>query len=103
MDDKEDLFTETVQLICTGFEEEKPALSGENDFTSFHKALVGIVRAMLYKDYNRLINILYRMDVDEKKYIKLFKDLPSDKIAEGLADLIIERARQKAEMRRKYK
>jgi hypothetical protein len=103
MDNKKDLFTETVQLICSGFEDQKDALSGENDLASFYQALTQVVRMMLYKDYNRLINILYRMDVDEKKYLKLFKELPSDKIAEGLADLIIERARQKAEMRRRYR
>jgi hypothetical protein len=58
---------------------------------------------MLYNNYNRLINILYKMDIDEKKYTQLFKDLPSDKISEALVDLIIERAIEKAETRKKYK
>jgi hypothetical protein len=103
MNNKDDLFKEITQLICSNFEDEKNALLTNNNFDAFHKDLSQIIRSLLYKDYNRLINILYRMDVNEKKYIQLFKDLPSDKIAEALADLIIERALQKAETRKKYK
>jgi hypothetical protein len=103
MEDQEPLFNETIQMICSNFEDDKPALINKKDFDSFHKALTLLLRTMLYNDYHRLINILYKMDIDEKKYTRLFKELPSNEIPEGLANLMIERAKQKAEMRRKYR
>jgi hypothetical protein len=103
MEDKDPLFNETVQLIYSDFEEEKMELLNKNNFGSFQEALTNVVRHMLYHNYKKLINILYKMDVDEKKYTQLFKDLPSDKISNAVADLIIERAREKAAFRQKYR
>jgi hypothetical protein len=103
MENQEELFTETIELVCLNLEDDKSTLLNNPDFISFHKSLSQVIKLLLYNDYKKLINILYKMDINETKYQKLFKDLPSDQIAEGLADLMIERAKQKAVTRRKYK
>ncbi len=57
---------------------------------------------LLDNDISRMMNILYRADVDEEKLKKLLishSDLPS---AEVVADAYIERQKQKIETRKKY-
>lgn len=58
------------------------------------------IRALLDQDFQRLMNILYRIDINESK-TKLA--LSSDNPANAIAALIIERELQKVESRKKYK
>ncbi len=58
------------------------------------------IQLLLDHDFQRFLNMLYRIDVDEQKAKEAFADKdPSMKLAE----LIIERELQKVESRRKYK
>jgi hypothetical protein len=57
---------------------------------------------LLDNDISRMMNILYRADVDEDKLKELLisaSELPS---AEVIADAYIERQKQKVETRKKY-
>jgi len=58
---------------------------------------------MLDKNYNLLINTLYRIDISEKKLSKLFSAKNKDSIPQKLADLIIERQIEKINYRKRYR
>lgn len=64
--------------------------------------LIFLINELINKDFHSLIQLLYRIDVNEKK-IRLYLEENSDKDAASvLADLIIERQLQKIESRKKY-
>lgn len=69
----------------------------------FKKYLTERLTYLLENKYDVLINILYRIDVNEEKLAKLFSEKKRDSIPEALADLIIERQLQKAKMRQQYR
>jgi hypothetical protein len=62
--------------------------------------LTEIISVMIDRDFQRLLNVLYRIDVDELKTKAAFAD---DDPARRLAELIINRELQKVESRKKYK
>lgn len=64
-----------------------------------HMWLTGEIRILLDLDFNRLMNILYRIDVSEEKVKKAFAE---DDPAFSIAGLIIERELKKVETRSKY-
>ena len=51
-------------------------------------------------DFNKLIHVLYRIDVSEKKINELLKENRTEDAADILADLVIERELQKIEARK---
>ena len=69
----------------------------------FRKYLTGRLAYLLENKYETLINVLYRIDVNEEKLAKLFAETKSESIPESLADMIIERQIQKIKFRQKYK
>jgi hypothetical protein len=82
------------------------SLIPSNDFErleEFRKYLAEKMKDMLDKNYNLLINTLYRIDISEKKLAELFSSRNKDSIPERLADLIIERQIEKIEFRRRYR
>ena len=58
---------------------------------------------MLEKDFNGLINLLYRIDIDENDLQELFSSQNKEFIPSALADLIIKRQIQKINFRMKIK
>lgn len=64
--------------------------------------LIKAINQLLDTDFNKLLNILYRIDVSEE-HIKMSLSLPQNSdISPAIADLIIARALEKIETRRKY-
>lgn len=61
------------------------------------------MKDMLDKNYNLLINTLYRIDISEKKLAELFSNKNKETIPEKLADLIIERQIEKIRFRKMYR
>ena len=67
-----------------------------------HKVAQAVLH-LLQTDLNRLLNILYRIDVDER-HVKQAMLLPSEpEVAEHIAQLIIKRELQKAQTRFIYR
>jgi hypothetical protein len=67
-----------------------------------HKVALA-VQHLLQTDLNRLLNILYRIDVDEQQ-VKQAMLLPSEpEVADRIAQLIIKRELQKAQTRFIYR
>lgn len=58
---------------------------------------------LLMDDMEKLLNILYRIDVNEKKVKEIFAQHNPKLIAPSLAELIIEREIGKAETRIKFR
>ena len=65
--------------------------------------LVEKLRDLLDNNYDKLINVLYKIDVGEDKLSELFSGKNRESIPESLADLIIERSLQKVRFRKKYR
>ena len=53
--------------------------------------------------FDMLVNILYKIDISEKKLSQLFSGKNRDSIPATLADLIIERQLEKIKLRKMYK
>jgi len=82
------------------------SLIPNNDFErmeEFRKYLIKKMKDMLDKNYNLLINTLYRIDISEKKLSELFSSKNKELIPEKLADLIIERQIEKINFRKLYR
>lgn len=62
-----------------------------------------VVRELLDKNIEKLMSILYRIDVDQKRTDSILKLMSKDDIASQLADEIIKRQLQKIETRNRYK
>jgi hypothetical protein len=58
---------------------------------------------LLDTDYDKLINTLYLIDLNEEKLHKIFSLRDNNIISAKLADLIIDRQMEKIHFRRKYK
>jgi hypothetical protein len=58
---------------------------------------------LLLHDYQKLLTLLYRIDVNEKKFQEAFKAGSSELISDKIAILVIEREIEKVESRNKYR
>lgn len=67
------------------------------------KYLAARIAEMMDKDYDKLLNALYRIDINEKKLHDLFSGKNREFIPEALAELILERQMQKILWRKKYR
>jgi hypothetical protein len=57
--------------------------------------LIFLINELINNDFNALVQILYRIDVDEKKLKQLLKESKDSDTASIIADLIVERQLQK--------
>lgn len=68
-----------------------------------HKKLALLINDLIENDFQRLVNILYKIDVDENK-LKLALQQDVDKnAADAIATMIIEREQQKVQSRKEFK
>lgn len=63
--------------------------------------IMRVVEDLMTKDFNRLINILYRIDVSEEK-LKEALGLSNDNPASVITKMILDRQLQKVATRKKY-
>ncbi|MBR9976303.1 MAG: hypothetical protein KFF77_12025 [Bacteroidetes bacterium] len=98
------ILASAARVIATQFDLDldtggaEPPLRAED----LRAALIARIAALLSRDPERLMRILYRVDVEERKVQTIFRDLPPADMATALADLIIERQLAKAETRARY-
>ena len=79
------------------------ALPEGDDFEAMRKKLIEEVQYLIDYDLNKLWNVLYRIDVFEKKVREVIATTPHTEHAVHIADLIIERQQEKIISREKYK
>ena len=65
--------------------------------------LIVHINDLLLNDFNKLIHILYRVDVSEQKLKTLLRDNPQTDAAAIIADLLIERQEQKIKTKQSFK
>jgi hypothetical protein len=61
------------------------------------------INRMIQQDFGALVQLLYRIDVNETKLRGLLNENPGEDAGKVIAPLIIERQWQKIETRRKYR
>jgi hypothetical protein len=61
------------------------------------------INHLIEMDFNALVNLLYRVDVDEKQLKQLLQSNTEMKAGDIIADLIILRLQQKANSRSRFK
>ena len=81
------------------------AFSGNeaNAFNELLYQLSPIIDNLLDRNYNGLLNLLYRIDIPENKVAQLSVQNDFQSLAEALSDLIIRRELQKIVIRKHYK
>ena len=76
----------------------------ENDsaIEETRKKLAAYLNDLINHDFEKLVRLLYRLDVDETKLKKTLQDYPQHNAGEMIADLVIERQLQKVRSRRQF-
>jgi hypothetical protein len=75
----------------------------ENNSTLNRQLLADKINELLNTDFQKLVSILYRMDVSEAKLKLLLKDNPGSDAGIIIADLMIERQAQKIKSRQQFR
>ena len=86
-----ELYPSLVEKLHKDFSLEKDSLPAVNDLALIREHLINKVTELISRDYDRFINNLYRIDVNEKKVSEILHTKDRTTIPERLADLIIER------------
>jgi hypothetical protein len=68
-----------------------------------HRYVETQVRTLLDRHPERLMHVLYRVDVDERAVLRAMRTSPPGALARDLADLLLKRQLQKLETRRRYR
>jgi hypothetical protein len=72
------------------------------DPDAFRKELALRIQWLLDHQFERFMNILYRIDIDEAVSARIFTDTAADRLAITFADVIIERQLEKVRTRRRF-
>jgi hypothetical protein len=65
--------------------------------------LAGFVNGLIQKDFQRLVSILYRVDVSETRLKQLLRQQPGEDAGRIIANLLIERQLEKIKTRQQYR
>lgn len=65
--------------------------------------LAGLLNQLIIQDFESLVQLLYRVDVPEKKVRQLLRQQPGTDAGLLLAELLIARQREKAATRKRFK
>jgi hypothetical protein len=64
--------------------------------------LSAYINHLIQADFDKLVSLLYRLDINEVKLKKLLKEYPGEDAGKIIADLMIERQEQKIKSRQQY-
>lgn len=106
MDPDNDLTKETLQAFANSFgvtPEAVPALAGGPTLEDVRRFLIPKITALLDRNPEMLMHILYRIDVAERDVKWVFAESSPQNIPTHLADLLIERQLLKLKIRRQYR
>ena len=77
-------------------------LSEDISKNELQQKLTAFINEIIVNDFQRLITIVYRIDVDEKKLKRVLLENTGTNAGKIIADLIIEREIQKIETRKQF-
>src|SRR5436190_10084265 len=96
MEEKQEL----IQVLNVDFPINLPAEAGMDQL---HAALSQYINQLIVHNFTQLINLLYRLDVSEKKLEQWLLENTAEDAGKIIADLIIERQLQKIKSRKEFK
>jgi len=76
--------------------------NNEEKFQAFRNLLIARIEELAEKNMDKLMWLLYRIDVSERKLHATLKETPPEKFAPVIADMIIERQIQKIKSRNEF-
>jgi hypothetical protein len=96
--------SEGVKLLNQHFDlAGKEALPVKLNTIELKQRLRTIISHLLDNDMEKLLQIMYRIDVSESAFRKVLSTSPPDQLPGDVADLVLEREWIKAETRLKYR
>ncbi len=91
---------EVFNIVSVNFELQKREIISLEDL---HYILSERIRELLDKNIEKLVYVLYRIDVGQKKTDDIFNNPSKDEISALLADAVIERQLQKVHTRNMFR
>lgn len=91
MTEEQEIFPSLIDKLNKDFSLEIESLPTQIDFTALKNYLTEKVKELMSKNYDRFLNSLYRIDVNENKVTEILHSKDRTLIPEKFADLIIER------------
>ena len=95
-----DINKELILFLNKNLEINIPSVRSIDELKRF---LTPYINDLINKDFNKLINILYRIDVDEKKLKTFLNNNQNTDAAAIISDMIIDRQIQKIRSRSEFK
>lgn len=93
----------TIELVVKDLSLEQNIIpESTNSFDDLKAKLIPVINSLLNTDFNRLLNSLYRIDIDENKLKSTLAMVKPELLAESITDLILNREMEKAATRIKY-
>ena len=96
----QELLLETFNLLDKDFQ--LPAIQTDFDEEKAIAVLSKAISHLLDRDFERLLQICYRVDLGEEKLKKVLNESEPDRVAPDLAKALWERQKLKVEIRRRY-
>ena len=91
---------ENLQIVINSVSGEFDLTPGKWNNEEFTLQLARIIEEMIVRDFHRLVNMLYRLDVDEQKLKNELKNNPGSPAGLQIANLILERQMEKIKFRK---
>jgi hypothetical protein len=96
----ESISLDTFSLLRKDFE--LPEVAADFDEEKSIAALSKVIAYMLDREFERLLQICYRIDLGEEKLKKILHESEPDHVAPDLARALWNRQKQKVEIRKRY-
>jgi hypothetical protein len=96
----EDTIQKSLEFLKQDFE--LPMIQDKLTEEKLIKVLTPVVSKMLDRDFEKLLNICYRIDLGEKKLKSILHESQPENMAQELATALVKRQIQKIEIRKKY-
>jgi len=100
---EQELYPALAEKLDQDFSLAKDSLPAVDNLPVIREHLIIKVVDLMRKDYNRFINNLYRIDIDEAKVLSALNSRDQTMVPEKLADLIIERQLQRVKTQMLYR
>ena len=91
------------QIFVKDFQLDPDAFPVPSDLESWRERIRAVISELIDNDMERLLLILYRIDVREEEVKRILTEEKPGLIAASIADLIVERELQKVRTRLKYR
>ncbi len=102
MEEKE-IQSRLIEKLGKDFSLKEESLPSDPGLSSIKEHLIARIKILMASDYDRFINSLYRIDVDERKVGNILYSKDIENIPAKLAELIIERQIQRIKTQMLYK